>query len=269
VRHRYDTSFFLDIDGAVLFMKQQATRQNTMLKTKYTKVSANIGIVFTCFFICFVNATNSVAKQSSAHAQLASKVEAHLFEQINPAPSDNLKVLVRDIDERIDIPYCPQPYEFSSNNLQQNQSNVSVKVVCPSSQWYLFTHATVAQIQEVVVASDNLSPGSLLNKSNLQIVEMDKNKLRGFTFSSMEEIIGARIKRRTRAGNIISDRMLCFICKGDRVTISAVSGSLSIQVYGVAEEDGVLGETIQVRNISSDKLIYAKVASTSEVHIHI
>lgn len=240
-----------------------------MLTTKYTKLSANTGIVFTCFLICFLNTAYSQANQASQHTQLAQLVETHLVQQINPTPNDKLKVLVREIDQRIDIPHCSQPFEFTSNNLQQNQSNISVKVTCPNSQWYLFTHATVALIQEVVVASDNLSPGSLLTASNLQVVEMDRNKLRGSTFSSIAEVSGARIKRRARAGNIVTDSMLCFVCKGDRVTIAAVSGGLSIQVYGVAEEDGVLGETIQVRNISSDKLIYAKVASTSEVHIHI
>ncbi len=63
--------------------------------------------------------------------------------------------------------------------------------------------------------------------------------------------------------------MLCFVCKGDRVTIAAVSGGLSIKVYGIAEEDGVLGDTIQVRNISSDRMVYAKIASTSEVQVAI
>lgn len=240
-----------------------------MLTIQYSKLSAAIGIVFTCFLISFIFVPKSYAMQMSAHQQLAEQVEDYLLQHIDIDGSENTKILVREIDERINIPNCSEAFVFTSNNMQAKQSNVSVKVQCPNTQWYLFTHATVSIIKEVVVANDNLSPGSLLTKNNIQVVEIDKNKLRGSTFSSLDEILGARIKRRVRTGNIISDRMLCFICKGDRVTIAAVSGGLSIQVYGVAEEDGVLGETIQVRNLSSDKLVYAKVASTSEVQIHI
>lgn len=211
----------------------------------------------------------SYAIEISEHQQLAEQVENYLLSHLDIGENNNTKILVRDIDKRINIPNCSEAFVFTSNNMHAKQSNVSVKVQCPNTQWYLFTHATVSIIQEVVVANDNLSPGSLLTKDNIQVIEIDKNKLRGSTFSSLDEILGARIKRRVRTGNIISDKMLCFVCKGDRVTIAAVSGGLSIQVYGVAEEDGVLGETIQVRNLSSDKLVYARVASTSEVHIHI
>ena len=182
---------------------------------------------------------------------------------------DNLRIVVREIDERISIPYCDAPFNFKTNNDPSMQANVSVKVSCNNTNWYLFVHANVSLVQKVVVANDSLSPGTLLNKRNLKVIEVDKNRLRGSTFANIDEVIGARIKRRIRVGNIIDDRMLCFICKGDRVTIAAISSGLSIKVYGVAEEDGVLGDTIQVRNISSDKLVFAVIASTSQVEINI
>lgn len=264
-----------------------------MLANEYTIVSANKGIVFTCFFIIFIcllampssansngttdarnNAKNNLENKGNTHHNLESQLYAFI-ESTLASPNDNndsdddIRIEVREIDERIHIPFCNTPYEFDTSNSPKQQSNMSVKVTCNETNWYLFMHANVAVIQQVVVTSDNLSPGSLLSARNLKVVEMDKNRLRGSTFSSIEEVVGARIKRRTRAGNVVDDRMLCFVCKGDRVTIAAVSSGLSIKVYGVAEEDGVLGDTIQVRNISSDKLVFAKIASTSQVEINI
>ncbi len=235
-----------------------------MRSTLLTMVSAKCTIVFTCFLISF-----SALCQSDTHDELEQMIHDYLMNEINPLPDNEVRIKVRDIDERIDIPECGGPFSFSNNGLAQNQSNVSVKVRCDNTNWYVFAHANVMVIQEVVVSKENLSPGTLLSKRNLEIIEIDKNRLRGSTFSFIEDISGSRLKRRIRAGSIIDGRMLCFVCKGDRVTIAAVSRGLSLKVYGVAEEDGILGDTIQVRNLSSDKLVYGKVASTNEVHINI
>lgn len=271
-----------------------------MLTITDTNVSAIYRIVFTCFLISFFNIsfaqqsysparddleqTNSIKNSSlstSKHARLRWEVEAFLHEQIqlsetsnqdpntNIEQQDNIHVDVRKIDKRISIPNCSPGFDFSLGSELTQQSNQSIKVTCANSNWYLFVHATVSIMQQVVVSRENLSPGSLLNRRNLEVINIDKNRLRGSVFTKIEQVAGARIKRRMRAGNIINDRMLCFICKGDRVTIAATSGGLSVKVYGVAVEDGVLGDTIQVRNISSDKLVFGRIASTSEVQVSI
>ena len=235
-----------------------------MVTSKYTKVSAQCSIVFTCFLISFFSQA-----ESPLHQQLQTRIHDYLSTELDAMPNQDVRINVREIDERVDIPFCESGYMFSHNGLSLQQSNVSVKVSCDANNWYVFSHATIAVIQEVVVSKDNLSPGVLLSANNLEVVEIDKNRLRGSTFSSVDDISGARLKRRIRAGNIIDNRMLCFVCKGDRVTIAAQSGGLLLQVYGVAEQDGILGDTIQVRNISSDKLVFAKIASTSHVEIKI
>lgn len=240
-----------------------------MFTTKYTKLSAQYRIVFTCFLISFFFSAKTYATNNSLHQELQSRIHSFLLSEIDAMPDQDISINVRNIDTRIDVPFCPTGYQFNHNGLSTKQSNISVKVSCEANDWYVFSHATIAVMQEIVVSKDNLSPGTLLGPSNLEVIKIDKNRLRGSTFSHIEDINGARLKRRIRAGNIIDGRMLCFVCKGDRVTIAAISGGLSLKVYGVAEQDGILGDTIQVRNISSDKLVFAKIASTSEVEIKI
>ena len=288
------TSTFYALNAPKIWHHTQTSPQKAsdMQATEYISVSANKRIVFTCFLLSFVSlftkqafsqnvannnneqrAHNSAQMPLSSHQSLQRQVKNFLRQQLlSTSPNNNkddLRILVREIDNRINIPFCDTPFDFSTNSSPHQQSNMSVKVTCNKTNWYLFMHATVSVIQEVVVTSDNLSPGALLSRRNLKVIEVDKNRLRGSTFASVDAVLGARIKRRVRAGNIINDRMLCFVCKGDRVIIAAISAGLSIEVYGVAEEDGVLGDTIQVRNISSDKLVFAKIASTSQVEINI
>ncbi|MDT0593780.1 flagellar basal body P-ring formation chaperone FlgA [Glaciecola petra] len=235
-----------------------------MYSNKSLTLSAKKAILFTSFFICFF--ANASGKK---HAELEATVKQYLNEQTASYQSDQIKINVRPIDKRIEIPDCNVPIKASSAGLQANQSNISVKLSCASNNWYLFTNATVAIVEKVVVSADNLNPGTLLAANNLKIIEIDKNKLRGPTFSKKEDIVGARVKRRMREGNIIDGRMLCYVCKGDRITIAAISGGLSLRVYGVALQDGTLGDTIQVKNTSSDKTVYGRVTSTSEVSVNI
>jgi flagella basal body P-ring formation protein FlgA len=228
------------------------------------------------------NDLQSATSESDHHTFLRDEVRTFLFDKLeqssldyqsNSADSDtnnDIQVKVRNIDKRIVVPRCASGFNFELGSDIFQQTNQSIKVSCiDKPSWYLFVHASVAVMQDVVVSRDNLSPGSLLSKRNLEVISIDKNRLKGSVFSDIAQVAGARIKRRMRSGNIIDDRMLCFVCKGDRVSIAASRGGLSVKVFGVAEQDGVLGDTIQVRNISSDKLVYGRVTSTSEVQVSI
>lgn len=247
-----------------------------MLLTKYKNVSAQSSLGLMSFLLCLISFSAVAqinAEQEVLRSQINQQVKQYLTnqltQQVSDADPEDVRIGIRQIDKRINVPNCPSGFEISNKEINLAQSNISLKLSCPSSNAYLFVNANVSIVQKVVVAADTLSPGTLLSSSNLRTIEVDKSRLRGSTYKFVEDVQGARVKRRVRTGNIISNNMLCFICKGDRVTIAAVSGGLSVKVYGVAEQDGNLGDTIQVRNISSDKLVFARIASTSQVEISI
>ncbi|WP_395344379.1 flagellar basal body P-ring formation chaperone FlgA [Ningiella sp. W23] len=231
---------------------------------KDISVSTRMSIVFTLFLVSFCGVA-----QPNLHELIQEQTKDYVLNTlINDADADT-QVSVRQLDARITVPKCAQAFEFESPNYDPRLSNISVKVSCPHLNWFTFVNASVVTIQKVVVSADTLSPGALLTSQNIALADVSKNSLRGSAFRSVEEISGARLKRRVRPGTVINASMLCFVCKGDRVTISAIAGGLSIQVYGIAEQDGTLGDTIAVRNISSDKRIVATVASTDRVTINI
>jgi len=235
-----------------------------MQNLKPISLSTMSSIVFTLFFVSLV-----AVAQTSPHSTVEQQTKDYVRYELLQADTDNTQINVRPLDPRISVPNCDEGFIFESANFDPRLSNISVKVSCEYAQWFVFTHVAIQSMQQVVVTSDTLSPGALLSAKNMEIADIDKSKIRGSTFSSLENIQGARLKRRVRPGTILHASMLCFVCKGDRVTISAITGGLSIQVYGIAEEDGTLGETIQVRNMSSSKTVFATVSSTEEVTIKI
>jgi flagella basal body P-ring formation protein FlgA len=58
------------------------------------------------------------------------------------------------------------------------------------------------------------------------------------------------------------------VMRGQHVTIIAESGGLDLRVKGKALMDGRQGQTIQVKNLSSQKLIYAQVVGTGMVKVN-
>jgi flagella basal body P-ring formation protein FlgA len=201
--------------------------------------------------------------------QLISQAEQFVLGQLNPNGNKTIDVVAMPIDKRVHVPACNSALNFHSSSEALSQSNVTVKAQCSDNNWYMFMVVKATETQPVVVISSAVSPGALLTKKNVHVVKMNKKRLRSSTFADIKDVVGARIKRRVSAGRPVDPNNLCYVCKGDRVTISAGTSTMQVKTSGLALEDGRMGETIQVKNRSSKKKIYARVVSTGQVKISI
>jgi len=181
----------------------------------------------------------------------------------------NIDVSVVKIDDRINIPECNTGFQFNASQESLRQSYISVRVSCDNNDWYLFTSAQVNRTKKIVVTSGAVSPGTVLTATNLTFAEVDIRRLRHTAFTDIDTLIGARMKRRIVDGQAIQSNMLCFVCKGDRITITASLSGMAVKTSGIAQQDGVVGDTIKVQNASSQKMIIAEVASAQEVVVHL
>ena len=219
--------------------------------------------------ICYTQSVTANDQNNLVHQQVIDAAENFVIEQITPFSQGRLEVRAMPIDKRLDIPQCPESFEMSASDESLKQSNVTVKASCPSSNWYLYLIVKTAEMQPVVVLNTAVSPGTILTTENTRIVEVNKKQLRTSTFSEQEDVLGARLKRRTRAGQPIIPGQLCFVCKGDKVQIAAQLAGLQIKTTGVAQQDGNVGDTITVKNSRSNKLVHGKVQSTDLVTVQI
>lgn len=210
----------------------------------------------------------TLSQENSAHQFAMETAEMFVKENVSSTPGSTITIKASTIDPRINVPVCPLPFEATTSSSFE-QSNITVKLNCPSNDWFLYLVVKVNEVQPVVVPNSALSPGSILTLDNLNIINMNKNKLRGSTYSTKEELLGARLKRRTRAGNPIAPNMLCFVCKGDSIVIVAEISGMIIKTSGIAQQDGNIGDTILVKNKSSKKQVGAKVVSTKAVKVNI
>lgn len=222
-------------------------------------------------YACFCSATTVTASEENnlAHKQVIDAAEKFVFQKLSYLNDGSLSIKAMPLDGRIQIPECPEPFSVSASPESLRQSNIAVKASCPSSNWYLYLMIKATQMQPVVVLSSTVSPGTLITKQNVEVIELDKKLIRTSTFADIETVLGARVKRRTRSGQPLVPNQLCFVCKGDSILITANINGLSIKTNGVAQQDGNVGDTIAVKNSSSRKTVRAQVISTTRVAVNI
>ena len=230
--------------------------------TKYNTISAKAICCLTFIFAC--NHANA-----SLHDTLANLAQEYVYLHAKVDSDADLRVSATSIDSRINIPTCESGYQFEASDASLRQTNVSVKITCPDNDWYLFTNIQAEQTKPVAIFTDVMSPGTLLTKDNIEIADIPIGRLRGSTFADIQRLEGARLKRRVRPGQVIGSNMLCFVCKGDSVTIVAETAGLQLKVSGIAKQDGNLGDSIRVENAASKKLVTARVTSTQQVTVRI
>ena len=125
-------------------------------------------------------------------------------------------------------------------------------------------------LREFVVSVKNLGRDSIIGADD---VSLQKKWVRSIPFNSisnMDDVVGKLLCVSVCQNTEISRNMLKEITAVKRnkmVQIVLESGAINITTMGMAEEDGAEGSFVKVRNISSNKIIYARVVGESKVKV--
>jgi flagella basal body P-ring formation protein FlgA len=124
-------------------------------------------------------------------------------------------------------------------------------------------------VAEVVTAAATLHKGDLITDSNIVLQRQDIGGTDN-PIMAKEEILGKQVARTVNAGVILKREHIVLppvIKEGEMVKILAQKGALHIATSGIAKSDGRLGETIPVKNISSNKIIHCRVDGPGMVSV--
>ena len=127
----------------------------------------------------------------------------------------------------------------------------------------------IEAMAQVVICTCPLKRGEILRPQHLKTALMDISSIDN-PGSEPEDFIGKKLKRSLRAGSPVVLSMveaLPIVRRGERVKIVINSGPMHLTATGLANSDGALDEMIRVRNISSEKMIYCRVAAPGLVEV--
>ncbi len=124
-------------------------------------------------------------------------------------------------------------------------------------------------ITDVVTTIGTIRRGELIQADQVELTP--KNILiLDRPFTQMQDVIGKLAKRTLPTGRPLREGDCTappVVSEGQFVKIIAQKGQLRISANGIAKSSGVSGDIIRVKNISSNKLIYAKVKEPGIVSV--
>jgi len=227
-----------------------------------------------CFFYLLFNSLAVFANEEasvpslSTISQLAEEV---VRKKIQSEPNAKLLITPQNLEGRLTPPRCFTPITAELASEREIGRNNTVKIGCNSPDydypWQIYLSVRVEVMFPVVVSSEIISPDTLLSESQLRIEYIDQYSLRGQFYADINDVLGSKTKRRINKGTPILNSHLCFVCKGDAVSIYANSQNLQIKTLGEAMRDGNIGESIRVKNANSNRELEATVIGVGEVEV--
>lgn len=142
------------------------------------------------FFILVMGFSHPALSEEPVHERIRKTAEDFVEQRVGSDTDAIVSTRVKagKVDPRIQIPPCESPFQASASDNSLTQSNVTVRVSCPASGWFLYVMVNVRQMQKVVVAKQAISPGELLSENQLEVMNLDVNQLRGSTYSDIQSL---------------------------------------------------------------------------------
>jgi flagella basal body P-ring formation protein FlgA len=182
-------------------------------------------------------------------------------------------VAAAPLDPRLRVPACDQPLEATLPALTREAGRVTAEVRCAgSSPWRLHVPVRVTLTRTLVVAARPLERGKILAADDVILAERDVAAAPGGYLTGTDAAVGRVLRRNIAAGAVLAPSLIeapVLVRRGQAVTLEARSGAIRVQMAGIAQADGALGQTIAVRNNSSRKVLHGVVRNERSVEIRL
>ncbi len=181
------------------------------------------------------------------------------------------EIEISRLDPRLRMPLCDKELTTSLESPAQPLGRVTLRVRCDgSAPWTVFVPGQVSLYREVVVARRPLKRDSVLSEMDVALAERDVGLLNQGYLNALKQAIGKKLTRPLLPDQILAPlhvEQAEVVHRGEHVVISALSGGISVRMPGEALSDGGMGQQIKVRNLSSQRVIRARVTGPGQVEV--
>lgn len=223
--------------------------------------------------ISFAPSLAAITSPKRIEQLVAQKVAAELQRQgLSRQPGQRVKYRVSSVDPRLRLADCDSAIsvDLGSGDLI---GRVTAKVECRGAgNWSIYVPVSVHVYKKVVTVRAPAARGKLLHPQDLQLTEKEVSNLTQGYFTRINEVANKQLKRSVTIHGVITPRMLIepkVVKKGDEVMIIANKGLLSVSSPGVALADGRIGQQINVKNRSSNRIVKARIKEKGVVEVAI
>ena len=194
------------------------------------------------------------------------------FVQSSLQPDGHYQITAAQIDSRLQLPACEQNLDIfaQSGDIKAGRNTLAIR--CHGlNAWTIYSTVLVREFRNVLIAGKQLDRNEVIGQEHLSTETRDISTLQQGYLSDPDEIINKQATRFITAGSVFYRMHFAeptLIKRGERVNIQSGRPGLLITSSGEALMDGIKGQQIRVKNISSNRVIQATVTNPSVVTVN-
>ena len=222
--------------------------------------------------LCGIN-NLSLASETSRHLQI--QVEQFATQALNQDPAIDVIVHVGEIDNRLELHEC-----VNSLTLQLTQDvasairygHTTVKVSCDDEmRWAIYVPLTVDAWRDVLVLTTAVGRGQALHAEDMVEQHLNLSSLHNYCYETRREAVINKVARLPLAIGSSPCRQYLeeptLVKRGDTVTVISNYANIQVSTHAKARSDGRRGDTIDVENLTSRRVISAQVKDSNTVEV--
>ncbi|MFM2482592.1 flagellar basal body P-ring formation chaperone FlgA [Celerinatantimonas sp. YJH-8] len=223
-----------------------------------------IKLIYFAILLCMLS-FHTVAQPTVAQ-KVRAAAEKFVQDNITPKKNQRISVEAVNIDPRTNFEQCQNfSYYLPAGEVKPT---TTVRVTCrESAKFRLYIPVRVTWLIPVVTMKRAADQGTTLDQNTLKMGYVDKNKIYGGHYTQINQLIGAKLKKRAQRDEIVNRHDVCMVCRGDSVTIIAKGKGIYLSTTGTALSDGRIRDTIRVKNTQSQRIIRATVTDVGKVSV--
>lgn len=228
------------------------------------------------FFLLLLTLAATIVSANSASADAPKAVQDHMqirnlvaafVQQQTAAQPGKVSYRVDEIDRRITLPGCAKLEAFLPPG-SQLIGKTSIGVRCNETNgWSIFVPTQIKISQDLLVSVRQLPLGHTLQEQDLVAQTTETSRVSGFT--DPKQVIGKVLRYGITAGQILREDMLrqpYSVTQGQTVQLAAQGSGFSVRSEGVALNNAIEGQTVQVR-VKSGRVISGVARAAGVVEI--
>jgi len=229
------------------------------------------GLLLSCAAL-LATAPPSIASEAiESLDQLRQIAEDFLAEQAASTGGGEIRIEVGQLDTRLRLQRCADLPRAELAPGARTLGNTTVRLSCSNpAAWSIFVQARIEQHTDVVVVARPISRQQIIGQADLQLKHMETSSLLSGYYDRIESVVGLEARRALPPGQVVTSALVAsrpLIQRGQLVTLYSGHAGLGVRMRGEALEDGALGDSIRVRNPSSQRVVEGYVEAGGIVRV--
>lgn len=204
---------------------------------------------------------------------LTRKIEQYVLNELASYKEGKVRVTADKIDSRLNLNACTEDHLVVFNPYQSSMletSTMGIKCQEKENHWSLYVPIRITILKTVFLAKRSLMAGEQITGNDLYQAEINIHQLKHGYFNDIDDLIGRVCSKNVAINtpfNPHNIELAKVVHKGEKVSIVTNNNNLTISMDGIALSGGTVGDTIKVKNLSSNKIVEAQIAGEKRVSV--